>query len=119
MAERAQGAADRPEDGLPHRPRSGAEITEDPRDETAVVPLLVLDLVDALTLLGITHRAPVAAVGVSRGQLTGVGELELGDEQLAGVGHDADCTPGWMAHQELVVMNWCRAPRNGASSVPR
>src|SRR5258707_13029008 len=98
VAERAQGSADRPEDGLPTRLRLCPEVTEDPRDEAAVVPLLVLDLVDALALLGIAHRAPMAAVGISGGQLPGVGELELGHEQLVGIHPEADCTPGWTAH---------------------
>ena len=56
-------------EGVEHRPHAGA-----------VVELFGLDLGDPLALVGIADRLGVPGVGVRRGELAGVGELEQGDE---------------------------------------
>jgi hypothetical protein len=44
--------------------------------QPAMVPLFILNLFDSCALIGITDGTPMTSIGVSRGQLTGVSELQ-------------------------------------------
>src|SRR4051794_29389058 len=87
MANAGDELADAVEDRLapPLRPR--AELAEHRPDELAVMPLLRLDRADPRALRGVAHAVPVPTIGVARGELAGVGALELADQEVSASAH--------------------------------
>jgi len=63
---------------LSHLVWTSAETVEHLADQFAVMPLLVFNLLDACSFFGITDRMPMAAIGVTGGQLTRIGHLQHG-----------------------------------------
>ncbi|HJS57702.1 MAG TPA: hypothetical protein VKA01_06310 [Vicinamibacteria bacterium] len=95
MAQRAEGPTDDAGADLAETRRAGAQLGKHLGHERAVLPLVGLDRPDALLLLAVGDRAPVAAIREGRGHLAGVGELQQADQVAAGaLGlHARDHTP--------------------------
>ena len=86
VAERADRAADAPEDDFAHPVGFSAELLQHAADELAVMPFVGFDLADARSVGRVAHAVPMTAIGVTRGQLARVRSLQLADEFCAGVG---------------------------------
>src|SRR5207237_10736987 len=90
VAERAECAADAPEDRVANRTRLRVEVAQQTANELAVMPLFRFDLRDARAFRGITAAAPVAAIRESGGELARIRALQLTNELRArsgGIGH--------------------------------
>ena len=85
-AERADRAADAPEDHFADAARFPAELPQQSADELAVMPFLRFDLLDALAIGTRPHAVPVTAIRVAGGELARVRALQLADEFGARVG---------------------------------
>ena len=58
----------------------GCQAREQVTQQFAVLPLIILDVLNRIPLVRVTDRMPVTAIGIRSRQLTGVGQLKKGDE---------------------------------------
>src|SRR5687767_8009779 len=70
MTDKANRAGDNSRSYLSSRIRFGTDCREDLADQLPVMPLLLLDTLDALSFLGCRDRVPMATIGIARSLLS-------------------------------------------------
>ena len=61
---------------FPHFVWTSTQALEHLADEFTMMPFLVFDLLDLPPLLAVDDRVPVTAIGITRRQLAGIGQLQ-------------------------------------------